>query len=63
MPTQHVANTADLVQMADTPSGEMWRGRWQNNDIVAKILRLREVTDRICRDFNDEFPKLRFVLH
>ncbi|KAA0201154.1 hypothetical protein HAZT_HAZT003357 [Hyalella azteca] len=34
-----------------------------NNDIVAKILRLREVTDRICRDFNDEFPKLRIFSH
>ncbi|KAF2362434.1 Serine-threonine/tyrosine-protein kinase catalytic domain [Trinorchestia longiramus] len=45
------------------PSGELWRGRWQNNDIVAKILRLRAVTARICRDFNDEFPKLRIFSH
>ncbi|XP_018019873.1 integrin-linked protein kinase homolog pat-4 [Hyalella azteca] len=59
-------NIQDLslqLKIADTPSGEMWRGRWQNNDIVAKILRLREVTDRICRDFNDEFPKLRIFSH
>ncbi|KAF2362435.1 Ankyrin repeat-containing domain [Trinorchestia longiramus] len=59
-------NIQDLslqVKIANMPSGELWRGRWQNNDIVAKILRLRAVTARICRDFNDEFPKLRIFSH
>lgn len=43
--------------------GETWRGRWQKNDIVAKILAVRECTPRIQRDFNEEFPKLRIFSH
>lgn len=57
---------ADLslhTHLASTPSGETWRGRWQNNDIVAKILNIRECTARISRDFNEEFPKLRIFSH
>lgn len=57
---------ADLslhMHLASTPSGETWRGRWQNNDIVAKILNIRECTARISRDFNEEFPKLRIFSH
>ncbi|KYM89686.1 Integrin-linked protein kinase [Atta colombica] len=57
---------ADLslhMHLASTPSGETWRGRWQNNDIVAKILNVRECTTRISRDFNEEFPKLRIFSH
>lgn len=57
---------ADLslhTRLASTPSGETWRGRWQNNDIVAKILNIRECTARISRDFNEEFPKLRIFSH
>lgn len=59
-------NMADLAlhtHLASTPSGETWRGRWQNNDIVAKILNVRECTARISRDFNEEFPKLRIFSH
>lgn len=51
------------VKLASTPSGETWRGTWQGNDIVAKVLRLREVTNRISRDFNDEYPRLRIFSH
>lgn len=47
------------AQVAESPSGALWRGKWQGNQIVAKILALRELTPRIIRDFNDEFPKLR----
>lgn len=49
--------------LARTPSGETWRGRWQNNEIVTKILNLRECNARISRDFNEEFPKLRIFSH
>ena len=42
------------------PSGETWRGKWQGNEIAAKILALRECTPRISRDFNEEYPKLRY---
>ncbi|XP_067141257.1 integrin-linked protein kinase [Centruroides vittatus] len=51
------------VKLASTPSGETWRGTWQGNDIVAKVLRLREVTNRVSRDFNDEYPRLRIFSH
>lgn len=57
-------NIADLAlhtKIASTPSGDTWRGKWQKNDVVAKILALRECTPRISRDFNEEFPKLRFI--
>ncbi|XP_039286638.1 integrin-linked protein kinase isoform X2 [Nilaparvata lugens] len=59
-------NIADLslhTRIAATPSGETWRGRWQKNEIVAKILAVRECTPRVSRDFNEEFPKLRIFSH
>ena len=50
------------TKIAQTATGETWRGKWQGNEIAAKILALRECTPRISRDFNEEYPKLRFVL-
>jgi len=44
-------------------SGELWRGQWQGNDIVAKILNLRECTIRMSRDFKEEYPRLRIFNH
>ena len=38
---------------------KLWRGSWQNSDIVAKILNVRECTVRISRDFKEEYPRLR----
>ncbi|XP_014245998.1 integrin-linked protein kinase [Cimex lectularius] len=51
------------TKIATSQSGESWRGHWQKNEIVAKILNVGEVTARICRDFNEEFPKLRIFSH
>ncbi|XP_047480671.1 integrin-linked protein kinase homolog pat-4-like [Penaeus chinensis] len=51
------------TKIAVSPSGEMWRGKWQGNEIVAKILALRECSPRVCRDFNEEFPRLRIFSH
>jgi len=51
------------TKIATTPSGETWRGKWQGNEISAKILSLRECTARISRDFNEEYPKLRIFSH
>lgn len=59
-------NIEDLklhTKVAISPSGETWRGRWQNNDVIAKILGVREITPRISRDFAEEFPKLRIFSH
>ncbi|XP_022920038.1 scaffold protein ILK [Onthophagus taurus] len=52
-----------LEKIASTPSGESWRAIWQKNDVVAKILNVRNCTARISRDFNEEFPKLRIFSH
>lgn len=51
------------TQLAVTPSGETWRGRWQRNDVIAKYLNIREPNARVLRDFNEEFPKLRIFSH
>lgn len=51
------------TKIATTQSGETWRGKWQGNEIAAKILALRECTPRISRDFNEEYPKLRIFSH
>merc|ERR1712141_721512 len=51
------------TKIALTPSGETWQGKWQGNEIAAKILAVRECTARISRDFNDEYPKLRIFSH
>ena len=45
--------------MITTHSGKVWRGSWQGNDIVAKILNLRDCSVRNSRDFQEEFPRLR----
>lgn len=52
-----------VSHIATTHSGEVWRGQWEGNDIVAKILSLRECTLRNSRDFQEEFPRLRIFNH
>ncbi|XP_017781098.1 PREDICTED: integrin-linked protein kinase [Nicrophorus vespilloides] len=59
-------NVKDLYKkgkLASTPSGDSYRGVWQKNEIVFKILSIRKVTSRISRDFDEEFPKLRIFSH
>ncbi|XP_026685822.1 integrin-linked protein kinase, partial [Diaphorina citri] len=51
------------TKISSGPNGDTWRGRWQKNDIVAKILAVRNCTPRVSRDFNEEFPKLRIFSH
>uniref|UniRef100_A0A914S4I3 Protein kinase domain-containing protein n=1 Tax=Parascaris equorum TaxID=6256 RepID=A0A914S4I3_PAREQ len=46
------------MKIAESHSGELWRGKWQGNDIVARLLAISEVTPRISRDFQAEFPAL-----
>lgn len=54
-----MASLSLSMKIAESHSGELWRGKWQGNDIVARILALPEVTPRISRDFQAEFPSLR----
>ncbi|KRZ17426.1 Integrin-linked protein kinase, partial [Trichinella zimbabwensis] len=63
------------IKISDGPTGEvrcfhvvlfcflLWRGTWQGNEIVARILNLREVTPRKSRDFQEEYPRLRIFSH
>ncbi|KAK2190952.1 hypothetical protein NP493_64g05024 [Ridgeia piscesae] len=50
-------------RIVSTHSGDLWRGIWQSNDIVAKILNLTECTARNSRDFKEEYPRLRIFNH
>lgn len=52
-----------LEKIATKPSGDSYRAIWQKNNVVAKILNIRNCTNRISRDFNEEFPKLRIFSH
>uniref|UniRef100_A0A914D053 Protein kinase domain-containing protein n=1 Tax=Acrobeloides nanus TaxID=290746 RepID=A0A914D053_9BILA len=45
--------------IAQSHSGTLYRGKWQGNEIVARILNIPNVTPRISRDFQTEFPALR----
>jgi integrin-linked kinase len=45
--------------IAQSHSGVLYRGKWQGNDIVARVLGVPTVTPRISRDFQSEFPSLR----
>lgn len=45
--------------IAQSHSGTLYRGKWQGNDIVARVLNVNDVTPRISRDFQSEFPSLR----
>lgn len=58
-----VASLSLSIKIAESHSGELWRGKWQGNDIVARILAIPEVTPRISRDFQTEFPTLRIFAH
>lgn len=49
--------------IAETHSGITYYGKWQKNEIVAKKLKIRKMSPRILRDFNEEFPKLRIFSH
>ncbi|KAK2524651.1 integrin-linked protein kinase isoform X1 [Columba livia] len=50
-------------RLNENQSGELWKGRWQGNDIVVKVLKIRDWTTRKSRDFNEEYPKLRIFSH
>lgn len=45
------------------PIAKLWQGRWQGNEIVVKVLKVRDWTTRKSRDFNEEYPKLRLLLN
>lgn len=52
-----------LEKITSKPSGDSYRAIWQRNNVMAKILNIRNCSARISRDFNEEFPKLRIFSH
>uniref|UniRef100_A0A8C6WJV7 Scaffold protein ILK n=1 Tax=Neogobius melanostomus TaxID=47308 RepID=A0A8C6WJV7_9GOBI len=48
-----------LAKVNENQSGELWQGRWQGDEIIVKVLHVRDWTTRKSRDFNEEHPKLR----
>ena len=48
-------------QIAQSHSDTLYRGKWQGNEVIARILNIPDVTQRISRDFANEFPLLRFI--
>ncbi|CAG00468.1 unnamed protein product [Tetraodon nigroviridis] len=40
---------------------QLWQGRWQGDEIIVKVLQVRDWTTRKSRDFNEEHPKLRYL--
>uniref|UniRef100_A0A8P4FXT4 Scaffold protein ILK n=1 Tax=Dicentrarchus labrax TaxID=13489 RepID=A0A8P4FXT4_DICLA len=50
-----------LAKVNENQSGELWQGRWQGNEVVVKVLKVRDWTTRKSRDFNEEYPKLRLL--
>uniref|UniRef100_A0A8C2MWV9 Scaffold protein ILK n=1 Tax=Cricetulus griseus TaxID=10029 RepID=A0A8C2MWV9_CRIGR len=52
-----------LAKLNENHSGELWKGRWQSNDIVVKVLKVRDWSTRKSRDFNEECPRLRIFSH
>ena len=52
-------NIINLLNVYIVNFKQIWRGSWQGNDIVAKILNVRNCGMRQSRDFKEEYPRLR----
>ena len=40
---------------------QVWKGKWNDINIIGKKLAIKMVNKRISRDFSEEYSKLRFV--
>lgn len=45
------------------PTVELWKGEWQESEIVVKILSMSDCNAKVVREFNNEYPKLRIFNH
>ncbi|XP_003741672.1 integrin-linked protein kinase homolog pat-4 [Galendromus occidentalis] len=52
-----------LQKIAVSHTGETWKGNFQGNEVICKMLKVGNVTRRIESDFNDQYPRLRIFSH
>ncbi|XP_071846977.1 scaffold protein ILK-like [Apostichopus japonicus] len=45
------------------PTGEMWKALWQGSEVMAKFVRAPNVSQRVSREFAEQFPRLRIFSH
>ena len=50
-------------KIGSTHSGETYKGNWGQQDIVAKLLKVRDISARKQRDFHEEYLRLRVFSH
>lgn len=41
----------------------MWKALWQGTEVMAKFVRAGTVSQRISREFAEQFPRLRIFSH
>ena len=51
------------TKIGSTHSGETYKGRWGQQDVIAKLLKIRNVTSRKQREFHEEYLRLRIFSH
>jgi len=50
-------------KIAASHSGETYRGKWGQQEIVVKLLKIRGITSRKNREFHEEYLRLRIFSH
>lgn len=41
----------------------MWKALWQGSEVMAKFVRAPNVSQRVSREFAEQFPRLRIFSH
>ena len=50
-------------KISSTHSGDTYKGSWGQQDVIAKLLKIRNITSRKQREFHDEYLRLRVFSH
>jgi integrin-linked kinase len=51
------------LKMSDTSTGELWKGTWAGHTVVAKKLKVKDLTKPMVDQFREEFMKCRVFNH
>ena len=49
------------ILIATASMFQVWKGKWNDINIIGKKLAIKMVNKRISRDFSEEYSKLRLV--